>query len=58
MYCLFVEKKLVTIKHFLLNFFGEGGGGGGRQNVWQNDNFFLYVEHSRKGPIFMASNES
>ena len=22
MYCLFVEKKLVTIKHFLLNFFG------------------------------------
>ena len=26
MYCLFVEKKLVTIKHFLLNFFFLGGG--------------------------------
>ena len=29
-YCLFVEKKLVTIKDFLLNFFFFGGGG---QNV-------------------------
>ena len=29
MYCLFVEKKLATIKHFLLNFIFLGGGGGG-----------------------------
>ena len=50
-YRLFVEKKLVTIKHFLLSFFGG-------QNLSLNGNFCLYFENSRKEPIFKASNES
>ena len=35
------ERKLVTIKHFLLNFLG-----GGVQNVSQNGNFCLYFKNS------------
>ena len=48
MYCLFVGKRLVTIKIFLPNFFFGGGGG---QNARQNGNFCLYFENSRKRPI-------
>ena len=40
----------VTITHFLLNFFWEGGGGR-EENVWQNGYLCLSFEHSRRGPI-------
>ena len=49
-YCLFVKKKLVTIKLFLFNF--SGG-----HNVWQNGNFCLYFENSRKFFFLLKQNQ-
>ena len=40
-YCLFVEKKLVTIEIFPLNFLGGGGGGG----VKMRDKMESYIIH-------------
>ena len=48
-YCLFVEKKLVTIKHFLLNFSFFLGGGG--QNVWQMANSTYILKIVEKDPF-------
>ena len=55
-YCLFVEKRLVTIKLFRFNFFGGrgGGGGGGKMcdkmaisayilKIVENDQFLRYT---------------
>ena len=40
-YCLFVEKKLVTIKHFLLNFFGGS-------KYWENTKRHFKISFTRE----------